>query len=106
MIDDCNEAFCSICKDVEDDPIIDHLVATQDDAWEVIHKAFNLGDNLKAKIEENSEDDHIRCMDIIHRIRHHDSDLTWEFVEIQVRREDAQLADVIRKYMYRYIANA
>ena len=74
------------------------MVAEIPDAWEVIFKVFNFNNPTKISIEENSEDDCIRFMDVMHRIYHHDDHITWEFVEIQVRREDPQLADVIRKH--------
>ena len=60
---------------------------------------FNISNEIRKKIEENSEDDHIRCMDVMHRMHHHDDDPTWEFVEIQIRREDQQLADVIKTHL-------
>ena len=92
----CFIAHCELASKAMDDPIIKHVVAERPDAWEVIFKVFNFNNPTRISIEENSEDDRIRCMDVMHRIYHHDDHITWEFVEIQVRREDPQLADVIR----------
>ena len=79
-----------------DDPIIKQLVDKSVDAWAILLHAFKFGDDIKTKIQQNSEDNHIRCMDVMHRMYHHDDDLTWEFVEIQVRKVNPQLADVIK----------
>jgi len=87
---------CELAKKIVDDPIVKKVVGVRNDTWEVIIKVFNITDEVKKEIEENSEDVRIRCMDVMHRMYHHDNDLTWEFVEMQVRKEDPQLADVIR----------
>ena len=92
-------AHCELAKKASDDPIIKEMVTTRNDAWEVMIKVFNISDDIRNKIEENSGDDNIRCVDAVHRIYHFDHDLTWEFVEIQVRREDPQLADIIRTHL-------
>ena len=96
-----NPAHCTIAKKINDDPIIKEMVSVRNDAWEVIIKVFNISDDIRKKIKANSEDNRIRCMDVMHRMYHHDDDLTWEFVEIQMRREfeDQQLADVIRTHL-------
>ena len=78
------------------DPIVKPLVNKRGDAWVVILNAFKFGDDVKTKIQENSEDNQIRCMDVMHRMYHQDDDLTWEFVEIKVRKVDPELADVIK----------
>ena len=93
-------AQCQIVKKVNDDPIIKEMVTVRGNSWEVIIKVFNFNDKIKKEVEDNSEDDHIRCVDIVHRMYHHDSDLSWEFIELQVRREDPKLADVIRTHMH------
>jgi len=95
----CFIAHCELASKAMDDPIIKHVVAKRPDAWEVIFKVFNFNNPTRISIEENSEDDRIRCMDVMHRIYHHGDDVTWEFVEIQVGREDPQLADVIRTHL-------
>ena len=92
-------AQCKLAKKINDDLIIKELVSVRGDSWEVIVKVFNFSDEIKKEIEDNSEDDHIRCVDVMHRMYHHDDDLTWEFVEIQVRKEDPQLADAIRTHL-------
>ena len=98
--DDCpNPRSCQLAKKVEDDPIIKHMVAVRDDSWMVIVNVFNIADEIRKEIEENSDDDRIRCMDVMHRMQHSDNHLTWEFVEIQVRREDPQLADTISSHL-------
>ena len=97
---DCiDPADCELAKNVSDDPIIREMVGVRNDIWETIIKVFNITDEVRKEIDENSEDDHIRCMDVMHRMYHHDHDLTWEFVEIQVRREDPRLADVIKTHL-------
>jgi len=93
-------AQCQIAKKVNDNPIIKEMVSVRDNSWEVIIKVLNFSDKMKKEIEDNSEDDHIRCADIVHRMYHHDSNLTWEFIELQVRKEDPKLADVIRTHMH------
>jgi len=87
---------CELAMRSCDDPIIKQLVDKSVDAWVILLDAFKFGDDVKAKIQENSEDNHIRCMDVMHRMYHHDDDLTWEFVEIQVRKVDPQLGDVLK----------
>ena len=79
-----------------EDLILKKVVSVRNDTWVLMIKVFNITDAVRKETEENSEDDHIRCMDVMHCMYHHDNDLTWEFVEIQVRREDPQLADAIR----------
>jgi len=99
-VDDChNPSNCQLAIQVERDPIIKFMVAVRNDSWDVIINIFNIADEIKKEIEENSEDDCIRCMDVMHRMYHHDDHLTWDFVEIQVRREDPQLADTIRAHL-------
>jgi len=88
--------YCELAKKVIEDLILKKVVSVRNDTWVLMIKVFNITDAVRKETEENSEDDHIRCMDVMHRMYHHDNDLTWEFVEIQVRREDPQLADVIR----------
>jgi len=80
--------YCELAKKVIDDLIFKKVVSVRNDTWVLIIKVFNITDEVRKEIEENSEDDRIRCMDVMHRMYHHDEDLTWEFVEIQVRRED------------------
>jgi len=75
------------------------MVAVRNDSWVIIANVFSIADEIRKDIEENSDDDRIRCMNMMHHMYHHDDDLTWEFVEIQVRNEDPQLADTIRTYL-------
>ena len=97
---DCRDpAQCEIATNVRNGLIIKEMVAVRNDTWEVIIKAFNISDEVKKEIAENSEDDLIRCMDVIHRMYHHDEDLTWEFIVTHLERQDPQLADVIKEHL-------
>lgn len=91
-----NIEYCDLAKRACDDPIIKKLVDTRGDTWEVFLDAFKLDDSIKTKIANNSENGQIRCMDVMHHMYHHDLQLTWEFVEINLRKVDPQLADVIK----------
>ena len=75
---------CAIAKKINDDPIIMNVVQSRSNAWEVFAKVFNISLEVQNEIKENSENDHIRCVDLIHRMYHNDEELTWEFVEVQV----------------------
>ena len=94
-----NPTHCELGKKVNNDPIVKEMVNIRNDAWKVIIKVFNISDKIRQEIEENSEDNHVRCIDVMHYMYHHDDELTWEFVEMQVRREHQQLADVIRTHL-------
>ena len=91
--------LCELAMKTNDDVIIKEIVIVRNDTWEVMIKVFNISEEAKKEIEENSEDNHIRCMDVMHRMYHHDQDLTWEFIEIQVRKEDPHLSDVIKTHL-------
>ena len=67
--------------------------------WYIVKKLddspiINISPDIRKEIEDNNENDYIRCVDVIHRMFHYDDDLTWEFVEAQLRKEDPQLANV------------
>ena len=66
---------CELTKKACDDPIIKQLVDKRGDAWVVVLNAFKFGDDVKTKTQKNSEDNQIRCMDVIHRMYHQDDDL-------------------------------
>ena len=54
----------------------------------------NISDEIRKEIAENSENDHIRCTDVLHRKYHYDDDITFKFVVIHLER-----ADVIKKHL-------
>ena len=92
---DCSTEDCIITADIKKDPVIKHMVAERSDAWMVLHAVFNLSSDAKKVLEENSEDNNIRCMDVMHHMYHQNRQLTWDYIEAQVRRVDPHLADVI-----------
>jgi len=91
----CNDPTCELRIKERDDLIIKQMISARNDTREVIIKVFSIADEIKKEIEENSEGDHIRCMDVMHHMYYNNDDLTWELVETKVRREDLHLVHIV-----------
>lgn len=89
------EGLCEESKYLTDDLIIDEIVDKREDAWSILARAFNISTDIQQKIEENSEDEGVRCIDVMHHIYHSNTKLTWNDVQTQVNNRDPHLAQVI-----------
>ena len=87
--------ICGTCNDLTDDLIIDDIVTIRSDAWSVLLRAFNIRIDVRQQIEENSEDPGVRCIDVMHRIYHSNTKLTWDDVKDKMKSYDPKLAKVI-----------
>ena len=74
---------------------IDALITERPDTWRVICKAFVVKDEVILAIEDNSADAKVRCIDVIHFVYHHYTNISLDVVEDTVRNIDPHLANAI-----------
>ena len=74
---------------------IDALITERPDTWRVICKAFDVRDEVILAIEDNSADAKVRCIDVIHFVYHHYTNISLDVVEDTVRNIDPHLANAI-----------
>ena len=92
---DGNGQLCGPCNGLTDVLIIDEIVDKRDDAWRVLCKVFNIAADVWDRIEANTEDSSLRCIDVMHHIYHSNTALTWDGVKNAMKIHDPQLAQVI-----------
>ena len=92
---DGNGRSCGPCNDLTDESIIDEIVDKRDDAWRVFCKVFSIAVDVQDRIEANTEDSSLRCIDVMHHIYHSNTALTWDNVKDTMRIHDCHLAQVI-----------
>ena len=86
---------CGPCNNLTDDLIIDEIVDKREDAWIILCKVFKISANVRSKIEDNHEDNTVRCIDVMHHLYHSNTALTWDDVRTMVKSRDSHLATVI-----------
>ena len=60
--------------------------------WLALCNVFNISRNVKQKIQDNSEDNGIRCVDVLHHIFHANSTQTWTTVKLKLSSRYPELA--------------
>lgn len=95
--DDGHGGVCGTCNGLTDDRIIYDIVSIKENAWSVFCEVFNISANVQQKIEDNSADGNIRCIDVMHHVYHSNTNLTWDDIRIKTAKFDPDLAKVISK---------
>jgi len=67
------------------------LTDKRPEAWISVCDAFCVDDDIRQKIEENSDSLIIRCLDVVHYLYHYCSNLSWSSVDKEVRKTDCHL---------------
>ena len=60
--------------------------------WLALCNVFNISREVKQKIQDNSEDTGIRCLDVLHHIFHADLTQTWTTVKLKLSSQYPELA--------------
>ncbi|XP_065886314.1 uncharacterized protein [Dysidea avara] len=87
--------LCEPCNNLTKKTIIQGIVTEIKDAWLIFSEAYQLTSDVRNKIEENSSDLSIRCIDVMHHLYHNDPSLSWENVMSKVKTKDPSLVGVI-----------
>ena len=65
------------------------------DMWRVLCQAFDISDDVVQAIEDNTADDKVRCIDVIHFIYHSYHGVNLDVIEDRVRGVDSHIASII-----------
>jgi len=93
--DDDRGVLCGPSNHLTDDLIISEIVSKREDAWSVLCKVFNISSDIRQKIEENSENSSVRCIDVMHHVYHANTSVSWDDVKAKTKIHDPHLAKVI-----------
>ena len=70
----------------------------KDDAFYELCSAFDIPENIRVKIATNNSSMIIRCFDALHRVYHHNKELTLPMIKAKLSEHSDELQQIISDY--------